>query len=45
MHVHSRLFLLFQCNGGVKHLVLRLVSAIWSKSLSLVFICACAKFV
>ena len=25
---------LSQCNGGVKNLVLRLISAIWSKSLS-----------
>ena len=38
-------FILFQCNDGVKkNLVLRLISAIWSKSLSLVFICASAKF-
>ena len=28
--VLSYSFILFQCNGGVKNLVLRLISAIWS---------------
>ena len=37
------LFILFQCNGSVKNLVLVLISAIWSKSLS-GFMCATAKF-